>query len=198
MHYRICRFLAFIILKLFFRLKIYGKENIPKQDAVIIASNHTSNLDPVVLGVVCPRKLAFMAKEELFQGFLSYLLPKFNVFPVRRQAADLSAVKRSLSVLENNGALLIFPQGRRRPDLKKEDFQRGICFLARQSKAKVVPAYVQGTNKAMPIGSKKIKLSPVRVFFGQAIRFEQQDTDQSFIDKIFQEISKLSLTKIKD
>ncbi len=195
MHYNICRFLAFVILKIVFRLKIRGRENIPKQGAVIIASNHVSNLDPVVLGAVCLRKLAFMAKEELFKGFLGYLLPRLNVFSVRRNTADLSAVKKSLDVLRNGGALLIFPQGSRRPDLKKEDFQKGVGFLAKQTRAEVIPVFVRGTNEAMPIGSKKIKAVPLSAYFGRPLRFKRGDTEQGFTVKIFQEINKLSLTK---
>jgi len=68
MLYSFCSFISLLILKIFFRIRVSGKENVPGRGAFILASNHASNLDPIVLAAVCPRKLNFMAKEELFRN----------------------------------------------------------------------------------------------------------------------------------
>ena len=89
MIHRIAQILALLFLKIFFRLEINGKENLPKKKGFIIASNHISYLDPVIIGgSVLPRKVAFMAKEGLFKKmFFSFMLSSLRAFPVIRGSA---------------------------------------------------------------------------------------------------------------
>ena len=101
MIHRIAQILSFLIFKIFFRLEIIGKENIPKKGGFIIASNHVSYLDPVVIGgAVLPRRVSFMAKADLFnKTFNSFMLKRLRAFPVKRESADLGAQLRRIKKL---------------------------------------------------------------------------------------------------
>ena len=89
--------IALVLCKIWFRLEIRGRENIPSSGAFILASNHTSFLDPVVLASACPRQLSFMARHDLltipiFGAFIRAL----GSFPIRRGTSDVASLKESL------------------------------------------------------------------------------------------------------
>jgi len=101
---------ALVACKILFRLQAKGIEHIPKKGGFILASNHVSYLDPIVLGAISPRKLNFMAKEELFcHPLISWFLSRVGAFPVKRDSADLSALKYALRRLREGKALILFP-----------------------------------------------------------------------------------------
>lgn len=89
------------IFKILYRIEVEGIDNIPKEGRAILCANHISNLDPIVLGIICPRPISFMAKKELFSNKLfSKLFYSLNAFPVDRQSSDISAIRKSLEVLK--------------------------------------------------------------------------------------------------
>mgnify|MGYP000449497264 CR=1 FL=1 len=114
MFYYIARAICWLLLKIFWRMEVIGVENIPERGGVIIASNHVSYLDPIVLGVSTKRKIYFIAKKEVFSNYFgSIILNKLNAFPVDRKKIDMIAFKKTISILEGGGALGIFPEGTR-------------------------------------------------------------------------------------
>ena len=172
-HY-ICRFICYAALKLFFKLKVIGWENIPKKGGFIIASNHLSYLDPPAVGVAARRPLNYMARHDLFKNqFFSWVFHKCHAFPVKRDSADLSALKTALRVLKNGQGLLLFPEGSRQVNGFSDDPQPGIGFLAVKSNVPVIPSFVRGTDYALPKGAKKIKFTPISVTFGEPIHIER-------------------------
>src|SRR5690625_3879692 len=85
----------------FYRIKVIGKENFPKEGGVLLCTNHIDNLDPPVVGITCPRTVHFMAKEELFElPILKGILPKVKAFPVKRGMSDRQAMRTALSLLK--------------------------------------------------------------------------------------------------
>ncbi|MDD5282498.1 MAG: lysophospholipid acyltransferase family protein, partial [Candidatus Omnitrophica bacterium] len=103
-----------IILKLFFLFEVKGRENIPKEGGFILAANHVSYLDPIAVGAACPRTVHFMARDNLFfKPFLKSWLKAVGVIPLKRNAADLSAIKTGLRIVHKAGALALFPEGTR-------------------------------------------------------------------------------------
>ncbi|GAI50873.1 unnamed protein product, partial [marine sediment metagenome] len=116
MFYLIVRSLAMVLFKVLFRLQVSGLENIPLKGGFILAGNHISYLDPPALGAACPRKLRFLAKEELFIGALGRLIANLNTFPIKGQPGDLMSLRRAIKELEAGRALAIFPEGRRTAD----------------------------------------------------------------------------------
>ena len=154
------------IHKVFFRLKIEGKENIPKIGPAIIAPNHSSYLDPPLVGSALKRPLCFMAKAELFKTpFLNYLFRQLNSFPVNRNFKDIRAIREALSILKSEKLLLVFPEGRRIKGNKLGEPKGGIGFLVYKSGAPVIPTLLVNTHK--------IKMFPrLKVRFGKPIYFK--------------------------
>lgn len=145
LRYRTASLLSRLYLRLLSRrrLRIIDESNIPADGPLLVASNHTSNLDPMVLGGYFPRTLFAMAKRELyFARPVSWFLAGCNCIPVDRGAADRRAVTRALHVLRRRGRLLIFVEGTRSRDGSMQRAEAGIGFLARLSGATVLPVAV--------------------------------------------------------
>jgi 1-acyl-sn-glycerol-3-phosphate acyltransferase len=169
---------------------VYGRENIPRYGGFILASNHASYLDPIVLGVVSPRKMNFMAKEELFyQKWFARFLTALGVFPVKRGSADLSAIKEAMRRIREGKGLVLFPEGSRRFDNNSGQLYRGIGFLALKVNAPIVPAFIRGSNLALPRKAKFIRLHSISVSFGS--QFQAQSKMP------YEEVARLTIDKIK-
>lgn len=185
-----------MILKVFFRMKVYGQENIPKKGGFILASNHVSYIDPPAVGAAANRRVKFMAREDLFSHpLLGWWLRNVEVIPVKRDSADLSALKAAMKILKQGRGLALFPEGRRSTDGKIGEPEPGIGFLAAKTGVPVIPTFVSGTEKALPKGAKKIKPHQVSVCFGKQILIERRMPYQDIANNIMQEIRHLSCPK---
>ena len=131
------------------RLKLHGTENIPLDGGLIITSNHIAGADPFLLGSTVPRELWFMAKKELFEPVLQgYIIKRVNAFPVDRYSFDLEVIKKSISILKQGKALIMFPEGTRSEDGQIQDGKIGAGMLARKAGVSIVPVYIENTRKA--------------------------------------------------
>jgi len=163
-----------LVIKGICGMRTYGRENVPKKGGFILASNHASNLDPVALGVACPRALNYMAKHSLFKNpVFSWILYKSNAFPLKRESADLSAIKEAMHRVQSGGGLLLFPEGTRASDGAVRDPQAGIGFLAAKLNVPIIPAFVKGTYDALPKGAKFIRPKKISICFGRQISVER-------------------------
>jgi 1-acyl-sn-glycerol-3-phosphate acyltransferase len=190
MVYFISRFLCFLIFKIVFRFEVRGKEYIPKKGGFILASNHVSYLDPIAVGVACPRKLNFMARHDLFSNhWFSWLMSRVGAFAIKRDSADLSALKKAMQYVRNGEPIVLFPEGSRRFNGTSTEPQPGIGFLAMKLNVPVIPALIKGTQEALPRGSRFIKPAKVSLYFGKQILMEKGMT--------YQEIARLIMESIK-
>lgn len=194
MIYDILRYIAILILNLFFRLEIKGKENIPSEGGFILASNHVSFLDPIVLGAASSRKLTYIARHNLFtKPILSWLLPKIHVFPLKRDSADISALKGAINRIRGGRGLLLFPEGRRgQINSIPVTPQPGVGFLAAKVNVPVIPAFVKGTEKALPKQAKFLRPAKIKVVFGRQIYIERRMPYQAIADLVMNNIRHLS------
>lgn len=160
MLYIIAKIIFLIIFKLFFRLKVTGQQNIPQDGPFIIVANHSSLLDPVILGVSVRPKIIFIAAAYLFEiHWLGYLLRKANSIPINREnyTSNIKYLKQALKILQKSGVLGIFPEGG--VDRQKDDLpiKAGAAFLATRVGVPIVPIRIKGANKALPRGAKFIR-----------------------------------------
>jgi 1-acyl-sn-glycerol-3-phosphate acyltransferase len=154
--YIIAKIKFLIIFKLLFRLKVTGQENIPQDGPFIIVANHSSLLDPVILGVSIKPKIIFVAAAYLFEiRLLGYLLRMANSIPVQREN-DIKAIKQSLKILQQGGVLGIFPEGG--VDRQKDNLpiKAGAAYLATKVGVPIVPIKIKGADKVLPRGAKFI------------------------------------------
>ena len=135
-------------VKLVFRVRIVGEENIPKDGGCIICANHSSNWDPVFLVVLLTRRIYLMAKAELFKvPLLGALLKSIGMIPVKRSGADISAIRTSISNLNDGKALGIFPSGKRVKKGEDASAKSGVVFIAVKAAVPAVPVYIDTTYR---------------------------------------------------
>lgn len=143
------RRIALLIFYIGFRGKYYNWRKIPTKGRVIIVCNHQSNLDPPFVGGAPRRKVGFMAKESLFQGFWGWFFRALNSFPVNREK-PVSGIKEALRRLKNDECVALFPEGARTFDGELQEFMPGLILLAQKTKSPIVPAAIEGSFDAMP------------------------------------------------
>lgn len=134
-----------LIVSTCYRWRVIGRDNVPKDGAVILCCNHIGNFDPPLLGSGIERQVRFMAKEELFRiPVLSFLLTKFGTFPVKRGVGDRNAIRTALKLLEEGEVLGIFPEGTRSRTGELGKGMTGTAMFALKSEAAVVPVAIIG------------------------------------------------------
>lgn len=134
------RNLGLIAYKIYYNFKIEGRENIPKDEGVIIASNHRSYADPVIITMPMRKPVTYMAKEELFENKLFGAFIRFlGAFPVKRGAGDMKVIDDCVSILESGKNLVIFPEGTRSKENKVGRGKTGVALIAAKSGADVLP-----------------------------------------------------------
>ncbi|KAF0145693.1 MAG: plsC [Nitrospirae bacterium] len=187
--YRFTTTLFFILLKIFFRLKIIDAEKVPEKGGVIVVSNHVSHLDPLVIGVaIRKRQSTFMAKSGLFKIPLIGAFVRTFSFPVDRDNPQPSTIKEAVKRLKNGEIIVMFPEGGRSRDGSLLDAKRGTGMIAAMSKAAIVPAFIEGTDKALPAGARRIRLSRIKVYFGELIEIKGTETGKDFQERIGSDI----------
>ena len=120
--------LAVLSGMLCFRLRCYGRQNVPRDGGVLVLSNHQSNLDPVLVGIAVPRRLNYLARETLF-GFAPFrwLIRSLDAIPIDREGLGLSGLKECLRRLKRGEMVLLFPEGTRTSDGEVGALKAGFC-----------------------------------------------------------------------
>ena len=179
-----------ILSGLAFPLKLYGKGNVPSKGVFIFASNHLSYLDPMIIGGCFPRRISYMAKDSLFKNKLfAFFLKKVGAFPVKRESADIAAVKEALKRLKAGCPLVLFPEGTRLSS--KKQIHPGVALIAVKSGVPVVPVYLKGSDQVLPPGAKFLRRRPVSIFFGQPKIYSKQISYDEIADQILRKINSL-------
>ncbi len=146
--YRFIRNICYIIMRILFKFRVEGHENIPIQGGAVLVANHVSWIDPVALACGVSRPVHFMAKNELFKNpFLGWVFRKVYAFPVKRGTVDRQAIVTALKRVRTGNLLGIFPEGTRSKSDELLPFHSGAASFSIKSHVPLVPIYIQGTNK---------------------------------------------------
>ncbi|MCK4463338.1 MAG: 1-acyl-sn-glycerol-3-phosphate acyltransferase [Candidatus Omnitrophica bacterium] len=172
--YRLSRLIFVVWLKLFHSLKVFGKENLPKKGPFICVPNHISFADPPVVGVACnTMPLHFMAKERLFEDKRwGWWFRWMDCIRISRDKKDYRAIKEVLKKLKEGKCAAIFPEGTRSESGELKAPELGVGFLAVKSNVPVIPFFLSGTEKALPINERYRVGVPVKVCIGKAVDFK--------------------------
>ncbi|MFP5347054.1 MAG: lysophospholipid acyltransferase family protein, partial [Actinomycetes bacterium] len=179
MTYTLTRAVLLVLMKLFWRRKVTGLEKVPLSGPVILASNHRSFIDSVLIPLVVTRRVAFLAKAEYFtgrglKGAVSRLtFTAVGAMPVDRdtQRGAQASLDAALEVLRAGEGFGIYPEGTRSRDGRLYRGRTGVGWLAMASGAPVVPVGLTGTERVQPVGARMVRpFRKVTVTFGDPVR----------------------------
>lgn len=146
--YCIGKVIVGVFFRLFTRLQVEGKENVPAKGGLLVAANHLNFYDPPLLGTFLGRQLTFMAKEELFRFRpVGWFLSSLGAFPVRRGRLDRKVLRRSEKALAEGRALLIFPEATRSPNACLQRALPGSALIASRHSVPVLPVAIYGAER---------------------------------------------------
>jgi 1-acyl-sn-glycerol-3-phosphate acyltransferase len=165
--FRFLQWLVRVYFRLLFRIEVRGAEKIPRRGRVVIASNHVSGYDPPLVGCVIPRVVYFLGKKELFEiPGLAQLIRFCNCIPVDRADFAATTLKQIERVLQNNEALLLFPEGTRTRTGRALPWKAGLGMIAARTHADILPACI---DNLFGVRGSIWTRPRVRITFGDAV-----------------------------
>jgi 1-acyl-sn-glycerol-3-phosphate acyltransferase len=195
--YGVVRVITSTIALLFYRLRAYGRENVPSEGPVILAPNHASNMDHFFCGVYLRQQIRFMAKSQLFKQnpVLTFIYTHGGVFPIRRGQRDEEAFKTANAILERGGCMLMYPEGgRSRTPGELGEPKPGIGRIALESGAPVVPVAIINSDRVRRW--RKFDFPTIRVSYGEPMSFPVEkgatrERHQEVSEEIFSHVRRL-------
>lgn len=164
------RLILEVVIRLYFRLEVHGRENIPKKGPFIISPIHRSYLDTPVIGAAVWRLMRYMGAEKMWTNRqLGWFLTAMGGFPVQRGAADREALKAALLVVERGEPLVMFPEGTRQSGPVVSEMFDGPAYVSCRTGVPIIPVGLGGTERAMPKGKKFIRPVKMVVVIGTPI-----------------------------
>lgn len=172
--YKVVKPLSRTVVGLLYDFRKYGTENIPQNGGFLLAANHMSLMDPIIITAACTRELFFMAKSELFKNSLfSKVLENLGAFPVKRGSNDKRSVEFAQRVIEKGWGLGIFPQGKRTDDMSLQNIKSGAAYIVKKTETNVLPVSIKKEKGKF--------LRPVLTLrFGKVMKYEDFDLENDY------------------
>jgi 1-acyl-sn-glycerol-3-phosphate acyltransferase len=168
--YKIVQFIVTSFCRVWCRMTIEGKENVPEHGPFLLAPTHRSILDTPIASGVTHRRMRFMGADKYWKHkAFGRLLSALGGFPVSRGSADREALKRCIAVLEAGEPLVLFPEGERKSGPLVQPLFDGATYVAVKAGVPIVPVGIGGSERAMPKGAKYIRPAKVHVVVGKPI-----------------------------
>jgi len=173
---------------MFFRLRSYGIENIPKKGGFILLCNHQCWLDPMFVVMPIIRICAFAARDSLFKlPIIGQYIRVYSTVPIKRNHGDLGAIRECINKLKKNYGLVLFPEGTRTPDGKIHRLKPGFALLAKKANVPIIPVVIDGAFECWPRTQKIFSLGG-RVFiqYGKQIDLQkiESESDKEFMAEL--------------
>lgn len=193
--FHLVRLFSLTFFKFFHSFRTSGTDNLPA-GPLILAPNHASYLDPPATGCGLFRVTYYLARHTLFKPpIASWLLPSIGSIPVNQNSPGPSSLKNIFEVFKNKGTLVLFPEGQRTYDGNLRKAEPGIGMIAARANVPVVPVHIIGSREAMPRNGRWHPFRPIRIVYGQPMRFlgdpKSRQDFQKFADEIMSAISEL-------
>ena len=187
MIYAILRLLSIVVFKLFFSLKVEGRQNIPEKGGAILASNHASYTDVLLIGCGIGRHLKYVAKAELFKKFFSRVIWTYlGGIPINRRGVNLDSFKKIVDEVEKGSLVVIFPEGTRVPYGEKGEIKPGIIALYKMVDAPIIPVSLN-SGRLWPRNSFIKKPGLITVTFHEPI--EKGLSREEFVKRLEEQIN---------
>lgn len=155
--------------RLFFRASASGLENVPTEGGVVLASNHSSHLDPLMMGIFVRRRCWYVARMTLARlPLVGLWMRAIGVIFIDRKSPGREAIGRAIEFLERGEIIGYFPEGTRSVDGKVRGFHKGLLLLLKKSDASVVPVGIEGSFSAFPKGAWLPRPRRVTVRYGRS------------------------------
>ncbi len=175
--YRLARFALLVVAKIWFRVQAIGSQELPK-GGVVLAPNHASHLDPVLVGITVRRPLFFLARHSLFRPrSWGKILRMVGAVPIDREALSKESFTKTIRELRAGNSTLIFPEGTRSSDGQLLELKPGVIQLSQIARVPVVPVWIQGSLEALPRHSKFPRPKKIRVKFGRPLDCTKREID---------------------
>ena len=177
---------ARLLSSMVFRLRAYGRENIPKEGGFLLLSNHQSFLDPIACSVPLHRECCFAARASLFTPIRGAFISSLNSLPIKRGAADLSGIKMFIAKLKEGYGLILFPEATRTTDGRIADIKPGFSLLAKRSNTPVIPVVIDGSYQCWPKGKYFFRVGEIAISYGKPITPEKikELGDKKFVESL--------------
>lgn len=194
-HYRLYAWIFRSVCRVYFRLRVEGRENVPLVGPAVLASNHISFLDPPLIGCVLERSIHFLARKSLFTApILGALIRSLRAVPVDRDGGGGAGLKAILDRLSDGGAIVLFPEGTRSPDGQIRAARAGIGLPVIKSTAPVIPVRVVGAFEAWGRHQRFPRPRQITLLFGApldftALRTEAETCDKTRLKEIYQQVA---------
>ena len=172
--YWAARGVVYLVLCVKYRMRVTGREHIPRKGGAVIAANHASYLDPPVMaGAIDRRIVHFLARDTLFSNPAArWFFPRVGVIPLDRTRGDVGAMKKTIAALRGAGGGAV-SEGTRSVEGALQAAPGGVGFLMAKAGVPVVPMYIEGTHGVFPKGARRLGRGRIVARVGRAIAPEE-------------------------
>lgn len=178
------------IARLFHQLYVRNPPRLPRTGPAIIVCNHTSGLDPLLIQSCCLRLIVWMMAKEYYDiPRLNTVFKTIGAIPVSRNGRDMHAMRLALRALEDGHVLGVFPEGKIEKVRGLLPFQTGVALLAIKSGVRVIPAYLEGTQRGLEMRDAFIHPQRARIAFGPDVIFDRSSTERPALEAATEKMS---------
>lgn len=170
--YKFLKIIYSSLLKILYKPKAHGTENVPEEGPIIFVGNHRYAFDPIVVMTHTSRIVHYMAKESLFKGIHGKIFERIGLIKVHRNKNNLMAIIEAEEILKQGGAIGIFPEGtRNRTNQELLKFRHGAVAIAKETNSKIIPFAIKGKYRVFKKG--------LSIEFGEPVDISQMEIEEA-------------------